>query len=210
MRRFPDRVLALPYDSFGLLALAAFVLAGRAFAKNRPRPQPTPEVDAGWVRAALAIFRGGVGDPASWTREEALEEMHQWGVREPKQLVALMQRFARGVHTVAFDQVRVLWLAQVGLTAGLLDPPTAAAYSRGAKQRLQAQYTGWTALIAAIDEGLAQWCGGRERIPRDEQTYRRASARFAQATILPHIPFSEPNAPALLGHTARGRGSIAG
>ena len=201
----------LPYDSLGLFALAAFVFAGRALLGKRAEAQPGPtDVDTRWVRAALAIFRGGVGDPASWTHDEALEEMRQWGVRDPRQLVALMQRFVQGVHTVAFDQARILWLAQVGLTAGLLDETTAAAYSGRAKQRLQTQYTGWTALIAAIDEGLAQWCGGRERIPKDERTYRKASARFAQATILPHVPFCEPNAPVQLGHTTRGRGSIAG
>lgn len=201
-------MLPLPYDTFGFFALAAFVFAGRALLPRSGQRAPAA-VDAGWVRAALAIFRGGVGDPAAWTRDEALEEMHQWGVREPRQLVVLMQRFVRGMHTVAFDQVRILWLAQVGLTAGLLDQTTATAYSVRAKQRLQAQYTGWNALIAAIDEGLAQWCGGRERIPRDEQAYRRASARFAQATILPHVPFSEPNALLPLGHTTRSRGSIA-
>ena len=186
----------MPYYTYvGLAVMAVVVIVTQVLAHRRNGAGAHSAKDAAdperrWVQGVLAIYRGDVGDPGYWKREDAEREIQQgWSTPDHQELQALIQRYVQGECNVAFDKARIIWLARIGAGAGWLDEATSWRLALDAKRALQTSYPGWPELIRALEEGRAQWYGGADKIPPEELERKQAHVRFAQSTILHAVMF---------------------
>lgn len=186
----------MPYYTYiGLAVMALVVIVSQIIAHRRQSPAHRSRKDAAdpdrrWVQGVLAIYRGDAGDPGYWSRDRAAEEITKgWSTPDARELEQLIQRYIAGECNVAFDKVRIIWLARIGAGAGWLDEAASWRLCLDAKRALQAAYPDWPTMIAATEQGRAQWYGGAHKIPPAELERKQAHARYAQSTILHAVTF---------------------
>src|SRR5690606_13449087 len=97
-----------------------------------------------WAQGALATYRGNVGDPGYWKREEALSEMvSSWSTPNRDELLQLLETYRSGELHLAFDKIRIIWLARVASGCGWFDEATSWQWVHQAASVIRFNYQSW-------------------------------------------------------------------
>lgn len=142
-----------------------------------------------WAQAAIALYQDNT-DPGCWKQQNALQCLQQgWSTPNAGELVELIQSYIRGECNLAFDKLRIIFLARAGRGAGWFDEATSWNYAFSAMAELQRHYTSWEQLRVAMDEGRAEWYGGRDQVPQRQLEMSDRAWNNLRTNYMPQVPF---------------------
>ncbi|HEU5074512.1 MAG TPA: DUF1266 domain-containing protein [Polyangiaceae bacterium] len=142
-----------------------------------------------WAHAAIALYMDD-SDPGCWKRENAERRLQKgWSTPNGAELVELIQRYIQGECNVAFDKLRIIFLARAGRGAGWFDEATSWAYAFNAMTEIQKNYTSWEQLRVAMDEGRADWYGGKDEVPEAQIELSQRGWNKLQTNYMSQVPF---------------------
>ncbi|HEY6728048.1 MAG TPA: DUF1266 domain-containing protein [Polyangiaceae bacterium] len=142
-----------------------------------------------WAQAAIALYQDD-SDPGCWKPELARNRLQKgWSTADGSELVELIQSYIKGECNLAFDKLRIIFLARAGRGAGWFDEATSWAYAFNAITELQRGYTSWEQLRVAMDEGRADWYGGKDEVPKAQRALSDRGWHRLQTNYMPHVPF---------------------
>lgn len=173
------------------LALGAVVLVIFVVMVLTAKSRRGKELRSGPLRfhwAAIAAYRGDA-DPTALDQKSAAEIIqNDWSCPSVERLRQMLRRYATGEVNAAFDAVRVLWLAELGASAGWITVREVAEWSFPACDRLRKAYSSWPAYEAAVIEGRDQWWAtiAKRPLPASEQT-RALEIRQEAAAIFQSV-----------------------
>jgi hypothetical protein len=147
-----------------------------------------------FAQGAAAAYRGNVGDPGYWARPDALSEMTEsWSTPDARELSELLEGYRAGEINLAFDKVRIVWLARVAFACGWFDEATSWGYVNEACHALRSRYRGWDEVARDVEAGAIEW-NRRFSTPLDDDglAWRRARAEEARRYVWPYTPFEAP------------------
>lgn len=168
----------------GYLALAIVVLGVLTVVSRMRLKSGGPQYDARyladravplrrWAQAALATYRGNVGDPGYWDPRVALSEMTEsWSTPDREELVSLLDGYRRGEINVAFDKIRIIWLSRVAFGCGWFDEHTSWGYVHEAALAIRASYRSWDQVAKDVENGAIAW-------QREFRSYEMTSSDIA-------------------------------
>jgi len=142
-----------------------------------------------WAQAAIALYQDD-SDPGCWKRDNALRCLQKgWSTPDGAELVELIQRYIQGECNVGFDKLRIIFLARAGRGAGWFDEATSWGYAFNAITELQKHYTSWEQLRVAMDEGRADWYGGKDEVPKAQLELSDRGWNKLRTNFMPQVPF---------------------
>lgn len=142
-----------------------------------------------WAQAAIALYQDD-SDPGCWKQANALRCLQQgWSTPNGSELVELIQSYIKGECNLAFDKLRIIFLARAGRGAGWFDEATSWAYAFNAMTEIQKHYTSWEQLRVAMDEGRADWYGGKDEVPQKQLELSDRGWNKLKTSYMPQVPF---------------------
>jgi hypothetical protein len=189
------------YLSYALLVFLALItitaLSASKLLRRAPQHDPRYLADRreplkAFAQGAMAAYRGNVGDPGYWKREDALVEMTEsWSTADPKELYELLEIYRGREINPAFDKVRIIWLSRVAVGCGWFDEATSFRYVAEAAQAIRAHYWDWEAATQDIEAGAIEW-NRRFSMPLDADglQWRCARSDEARRLVWPYTPFA--------------------
>ena len=142
-----------------------------------------------WAQAAIALYQDD-SDPGCWKQENAVRRLQRgWSTPDGRELVELIQSYIKGECNVGFDKLRIIFLARLGRGAGWFDEATSWGYAFDAITELQRQYSSWEQLRVAMDEGRAQWYGGKDEVPKAQRELSDRGWNKLQTNYMSQVPF---------------------
>jgi hypothetical protein len=142
-----------------------------------------------WAQAAMALYQGDKGDPGYWRPSEAQSLLKEgWSTPNQEELMSLLESYVKGECNVAFDKLRIIWLARVGLGAGWIDEAASWEYVFAAQAALQETYGSWEELRVACAEGRDQWYDGKT--PESQVRWAEKCHKFAAENYFRNVAFS--------------------
>lgn len=143
-----------------------------------------------WVQAAQALYQSFVGDAGYWSVKEATNCLSKgWSTSNRQELIELIDRYISGECNVAFDKLRIIFLARVGKGAGWLDDDTSWNYAFQAIKDIQANYSSWEELRDAMADGRADWYGGVSEVPPQQLEMNKAGYQLLVENFTTTVPF---------------------
>ena len=144
-----------------------------------------------WAQAAIALYQND-SDPGCWKQETALSHLEGWQCPDPPALVRLLQRYIEGECNIGYDKLRIIFLARAGRGAGFFDEATSWAYAFDAITAIQRHYGSWTQLRLAMDDGRAEWYGGKDEVPAATLEMSQNGWAKLTTTYEHQVPFHTP------------------
>jgi hypothetical protein len=144
-----------------------------------------------FAQGACAAYRGNVGDPGYWKREDALREMTEsWSTPDRQELVDLLDGYRKGEINLAFDQVRIIWLSRVAFGCGWFDEATSWGYVQHAAHAIRARHRSWDEVARDLEAGAIEW-NRQFSTPLDAEglAWRRARVEEARRYVWPYARF---------------------
>lgn len=143
-----------------------------------------------WAQAAQALYQGILGDAGYWSQSDAVKRLSKgWSTSSRQELIELINSYIQGECNVAFDKLRIIFLARVGKAASWLDEQTSWGYAFQAIHDLQSNYRSWEELRDAMIEGRAEWYGGASEVPPQQNELSKAGYALAAANYFAAVPF---------------------
>lgn len=141
-----------------------------------------------WAQAAIALYQDD-SDPGCWKQEHAVSCLQGWKTAAQPALVRLLQRYIKGECNVGFDKLRIIYLARAGRGAGFLDEATSWGYAFDAMTEIQRHYVSWEQLRVAMDDGRAQWYGGKDKVPQSALELSKSGWNKLTTNFMGQVPF---------------------
>lgn len=142
-----------------------------------------------WAHAAIGLYQDD-SDPGCWKPENALRRLQKgWSTPDRAELVALIQRYIDGECNVAFDKLRIIFLARTGRGAGWFDEATSWAYAFDAITEIQKHCASWEQLRVGMDEGRADWYGGKGKVPQAQMELSDRGWDRLKNDYMSQVPF---------------------
>jgi hypothetical protein len=178
----------------GLLAFAGYWYVrnrGGNFDWSDPRhAQDRADPVRAWAQGAMAVYRGDMGDPAYWDRGSIMLQLRKgWSVEDVDDLMDLIERYEEGEINLAFDKLRLIWLARVGHGAGWIPEAHSWEICARAVQSLRAGYQSWDELAEQCRVGAVEWYGEDNEALPQRLTDLEEAYEFARTRMLPGIPY---------------------
>ena len=143
-----------------------------------------------WAQAAIALYQDA-SDPGCWTQENALHCLQRgWSTPNGAELIELIQSYVQGECNVGFDKLRIIFLARAGRGAGWFDEATSWGYAFNAIVELQRHYSSWEQLRVAMDEGRAEWYGGKDQVPPAQVELSESGWNNLKSNYMSQVPFT--------------------
>lgn len=188
------------------LGVVVAIMAGYYFYNNRRSQNPSATLDDDgfdrarfhadrsdprkfWAQAAIALYQDDT-DPGCWKQANALRCLQKgWSTPNGAELVELIQSYIQGECNLAFDKLRIIFLARAGRGAGWFDEATSWNYAFNAIADIQRSYGSWEQLRHAMDEGRAEWYGGKSEVPKAQLELSNRGWQHLQTEYMPYVPF---------------------
>lgn len=146
---------------------------------RRKREQALPATRFHW--GVIASYMGDA-DPTLLTAEAAAKILQEgWSCPEGGALRRKMEGYRAGEINPAFDDARIVWLAELAVAAGWMTLDERAQWSTAALTRLRHTYPGWQPFAEELWRGRLRWWSEVARAAMPEGDRARAEAARAEA-----------------------------
>jgi hypothetical protein len=157
-----------------------------------PAPRTLTSVDL-WAAGAWGLW-SGAEDSAGWAADRAIQSLASWyGARDATALRGVIDGLIAGqTGNAAWDQVRAVDLARIGVAAGYLTAEESFDIVRRIATDLRAKYRTWEELGAAFEAGMHAWQDGRGITAEGERGRVQRNLPHLRSGVWPAIPFHQP------------------